>query len=854
MKRLLMSLIFSLAIGSANAVSINQDTDYLPEGTKYDASIPTPASVLGYPVGRWHARHDQLVQYYQALAVASDRVQVKTMGYTHEQRPLLLLTISNPNKLAKLDDLRQQHLNSVERDEAKKDAPLVLWMGYSIHGDESSGANAAMLVAYYLAAALDDEVNQLLDETVIVMEPAINPDGLSRFAQWANMHQGQNRVADAEHREHQQRWPSGRTNHYWFDLNRDWLLLTHPESRARIAEFQQWRPHVLTDFHEMGTDSTYFFQPGVPSRKNPWTPNKNEKLTADLAEYHAATFDRTGQLYFSEEGFDDFYYGKGSTYPDAQGVVGILFEQASSRGHLQESIYGPLSFEQSIQNQVLTSLSTFEGALANKQELLSYQRRFDDQTRKLIEQDDLSGYLLSEADDHSRFRALLDNLRQHKIVVKGLTKDVKRDGKLYKADSSVFVPLNQPLKYRLIKSIFSTRKSFEDNTFYDVSNWNLPLAFNIDFQPVEKGMWRGLPLTDQLNLSQPTQHDLSQDAYAYAFSWQDSQAPALLQDILDAGIQAQLSQKAFSAETGQGVVSFEPGTVIIPKGLQSNDKWRTFVGELATQRDIRLWDIRSGLTPQGPDLGSRTLMMAESPQVLLVGGVGTSQYEVGELWYYFDQVVDMPVSIVDQDRLGHIRLADYSHIYMAEGRYDDLTDKVTEALESWLKQGGTLVVQKGAAKWASDRGWLKADFLDEDDIKAQFNTSELSYGDKDALSGKQRLAGSVFLAEIDTSHPLMMGYQESTLPFMRNSQWIMQKPHQPFTTVASYSDTPLLAGYASNEMEHLLAGKANIVAHDVGQGTIVGITDNLAFRGYWYGTRRILSNALFFDGFIDADG
>jgi len=329
-------VLLYIALSSVSGWSRGQDLNfYLGSEPQFDAAVPRPEEVLGYQVGQWHVRHDQVVAYMQALAQASPRVRLETIGYTHEQRALLHLTISAPANLDKLETLRQQHLALADPGNSAdvNQMPLVVWMGYSIHGNEPSGTNASLLVAYYLAAA--QGIDDLLQNTIIILEPSQNPDGLSRFALWANMHKGQLLIDDANHREHNEGWPSGRTNHYWFDLNRDWLLLQHPESRARIARFHAWRPNILTDAHEMDTGSTFFCQPGIPSRQNPLTPDLNLALTRLIAGYHAAAFNARGVLYFSEQNFDDFYYGKGSTYPDIQGSIGILFEQASSRGLLQ---------------------------------------------------------------------------------------------------------------------------------------------------------------------------------------------------------------------------------------------------------------------------------------------------------------------------------------------------------------------------------------------------------------------------------------------------------------------------------------------------------------------------------------
>jgi hypothetical protein len=837
---------FCLLFISAQAAAVD-DAAYLPADTQYKVGVTTPTQALGASVGEWHVRHDQLANYMQLLASQSDRVSLVETGRTHENRPLYLLAFSSAENQQNLAAIQARHIQELGQS-TNEDDPLIIWMGYSVHGDEPSGSNAALLIAYYLAAGESESIDQLLKDNIVLLDPSVNPDGLSRFAQWANMHKSKNLVADPNHREHQQAWPSGRTNHYWFDLNRDWLLLTHPESRARVNQFHQWRPHVLTDFHEMGTNSTYFFQPGISSRKNPWTPLKNVELTAALGDFHAAALDTTKQLYFTQESFDDFYYGKGSTYPDAHGSIGILFEQASSRGHLQDSDNGTLKFSDTIQNQVTTSLSTFTGALANKQALLDYQVDFAKQTKDLAKEDDLAGYILNEKLDQTRFSKMLEILSAHKIQYFPLSKDVKVDGQIFDTKNSMFVPLDQP-QYRLIKSLFSTRKSFDDNTFYDVSNWNLPLAFNIQYQAVERQ-----PKLDKqpVETAKTVNPELSPGAYAYAFSWQDYQAPKLLQRLLANNVQVKLAGEAFFAQTTQGGMSFSAGAVIVPIALEQPENLLDIIDAQNTGLDISIHSVTSGLTRQGIDLGSRKMRNIALPKVLLVGGRGTSQYELGEVWHYLDQHVDMPVSITDLDQLGKLSLDSYTHMIWVEGTYKQVSEKTVKKIEGWLNEGGILIGQKSAANWFSDKKWLKAGFKSKNEIKLAFETTGLTYKDQEALKAKQRIAGAVFETQLDVSHPLAFGYTSTTLPMFRNSALVMRQTDKPFITVASYVKSPLMAGYAANELQQLIGGSAAIVSHNFGKGKVIGFATNVNFRGVWYGTSRLMSNAIFMAGFINA--
>ena len=333
------TLLFLLL--SSYAINAQTQLDYyLPNNQNYNPNIPTPTEVLGYEVGKWHVSHDKLSEYMRTLAAASDRIQIENRGKTYEDRPLFLLTITSENNHKKLDQIKIDHIALTEPEGENLDTstmPAVVYQGFSIHGNEPSGANAGLLVAYHLAASQSDQVAELLENTVILFDPSFNPDGLQRFSQWANTHKAQNITPDSNDREYTEAWPRGRTNHYWFDMNRDWLPVQLNESKARIASFIDWLPNVLTDHHEMGTNETFFFQPGIQSRVNPLTPKKNQELTMAIGKFHEKALNKIGSLYYTEEDYDDFYYGKGSTYPDVNGSIGILFEQASSRGHAQET-------------------------------------------------------------------------------------------------------------------------------------------------------------------------------------------------------------------------------------------------------------------------------------------------------------------------------------------------------------------------------------------------------------------------------------------------------------------------------------------------------------------------------------
>lgn len=465
-------------------------TYYLPD-IEYNSDIPTPEEFLGFQIGEWHISHDQLWAYCKEIAQKSDRVKLTEYARSHENRPLINLIFSSQDNLENLESIRETHLKLTDHrvsDQINiKKQPLILYQGYSIHGNEASGSNAAMLIAYYLAAGNSKTVNKLLKNTVVIIDPSYNPDGLQRFSTWVNMHRSKHLNPDPNDREFSEEWPGGRTNHYWFDLNRDWLLLVHPESQGRIKNFHHWKPNVLTDHHEMGSNSTFFFQPGVPERTNPNTPQLNQKLTEDIAQYHMKALDAIGSKYFMKERFDDFYYGKGSTYPDANGAIGILFEQASTRGHYKLTDNGSINFPFAIRNQVATSLSTQEAAIKMKKELLEYQRDFYINLQKKIADNPVAGYQFTDPDSKKiyHFCSMLD---QHQIDY------------FKTANDNYYVPLDQK-EYILTKTMFEKVSTFGDSIFYDVSSWTLPLAYDIEYQEVSHAKAASLDLRSPMKVA-----------------------------------------------------------------------------------------------------------------------------------------------------------------------------------------------------------------------------------------------------------------------------------------------------------------------------------------------------------------
>jgi hypothetical protein len=842
MKKLLLVLLTICGFAPLLAQSDINLKYYLPQNIQYDSKIPTPKSVLGYEVGEWHVSHDQLVYYMRAVAKASDRVVLEEYARSHENRPLMILKITSPKNHQNLEQIRKKHLELCDPAKAggvnTDDMPVVVWSGHSIHGNEPSGSNAAILEAYYWAAAQGEAVNKVLDNTVILLDPSFNPDGLHRFSTWVNMHKSKNLVTDPANRELNEVFPRGRTNHYWFDLNRDWLPVQHPESQGRIKKFQEWRPNILTDHHEMGANATYFFQPGVPSRTNPLTPQMNQDLTAEIAKFHGKALDKIGSLYFTKEGFDDYYYGKGSTYPDVQGSIGILFEQASSRGHAQESIHGVLRFPFTIRNQFTTAMSTVEAANALRKKLLDYQKNFHKNAPKG------KSYVFGSSDKGKNYQ-LVKMMQRHKVNVYQSASDVTIKGQKIKKENAYVVPAGQA-QSRLIAAMFQIQTKYKDSLFYDVSAWTMPYAFGVPFQ---EGGSKGDKLEDikfpegKMKWAVDGEHN----EVAYVFRWNNYYAPRALYRLQRKGIKTKVVTESFTFNVEGNSETFGYGSILVPVSVQSMSKNALFkeMQTITKQEGIDVYVLHKGLADQGRDLGSNSIRPLQKPKVMVLAGQGVTSYDVGEVWHLLDTRYAMPTTIVEKHRLRWVDLSKYNVIVMVNGRYNDLAES-TQKIKSWVRKGGTLITIKSANRWAKNVGLASLKYVKKTPSKPKVHP----YVTRRNRRGAQRIGGAIFEANIDITHPIGFGYERDKIAVFRNHELFVNKSSSPYATPVYYTKSPLLSGYISKPNLKLLKNTASIVVSKQGRGVVVSMLDNPNFRAFWYGTNKLFANAMFFGQII----
>ena len=853
MKKLALYLIFEIICLSAwGQVDLPY---YLPEGVSYNPLIPTPASIIGHEVGEWHVSHDRLVNYMLALDKASDRITLEVIGQTYEARPLLLLTITTPKNHQNIEAIRQQHLQITDPAKSSsldiKGMPAVYYLGCSIHGNEPSGANAGLVMAYHLAAAQGPEIEKYLENTVILFDPSFNPDGLTRFSTWANSRRSKLISPDPNDMEHNETWPGGRFNHYWFDLNRDWLVGQMPESQARIKKWQQWRPNVLTDHHEQGTNATFFFMPGEPTRVHPLTPDKNQELTRKMGEYHAKALDQIGSLYFTQEGYDDFYYGKGSTYPDAQGAIGILFEQASSRGHAQESVNGILKFPFTIRNHFVTMLSSLKAVNELREELLNYQRDFYKSNLTEAAKDPVKGYLFGSKDKAKVFH-LGEVLARQQIEFYKPASSSSINGKNFDAESSYVVPLNQS-QYRLIKGMFGKITQFKDSLFYDISSWTLPLAFGLDYEELKTPPTTGEKVTQ---LQMPTGKIIGEKSkYAYVFETYGFYSPRAIYRLVSHGIRTKVSTDPFFHSSGK---KFEPGAIMV--SLDNQDKnpeqIEVYIREIAEKDGIDVYAFNTGLDYRGVSLGSSTFQVLRKPEIAMLvdggsGFTGVSPTDAGEIWHLLDQRFNIPVTCMPIATFNAANLNRYTTIIFPAGTYGSINEGAKEKLKAWIQNGGVVIGFENALNWFTTAGLGKFDMKKDDEKKEA--AKPRPYSDLDEATGAQETSGAIVEADVDITHPLMYGYYSNKMPMFKSNNLFMEKAKGAYANPLTYGSAPLLTGYISKVNYPKMKNTSGIGVSVLGRGRVIGFTEDVAFRAFWFGTNKMLMNAVYYGGFISAE-
>ncbi len=851
MRASFVGLLLSLFALGASAEPISY---YKVEGVSYDAAITTPDAFFGYGLGEKPVRHDVMVGYLRSLAQQSDRITAETIGFSHEGRPILFFTITSPENQARIDEIKAAHKARLVPANADIDGPAVVWLNYGVHGAESSGMDAAIPTLYHLAAAQGEEIDRTLAETVIVMVAIFNPDGHSRRINHVFTFGSEAEVTDPQHAQHNL-WIEARTNHYWFDLNRDWLLLTQPEAQAWIAKWHEWKPNVSADFHEMGSNATYYFHPGEPKRKNELIPDRQRELLAAIAEEHAAWLDGEGELYTSEDGFDNFYIGKGSTYPSVNGAVGILFEAAAARGGAVETDNGERTYAQNIRIHFNTSLTTIEGGRKNRTALRSYQRSFFAGVREEARGLSTKAYVFTTNGDEARLDHFLDLLNRHQIEVFALSRDLEAGGRRYSARSSFIVPLAQS-QFRLVRGVFDRFTEFEENIFYDVSGWTLPLAYDLDYTGLDGVRYNQSLLGNPATARAIAKAAPERATYGYIFDWRDYYAPRALYRFQKADILTRALMEPKTLTIAGQQRRFDRGAIFVPFAGQTIAE--TNIHELAQQvareDGVDIFALTSGnAAAGGGDLGStNSAATVGKPSVLLLFDGGVSRYSAGQLWHLMDHRMNIAVTLRQKDVFPRLDLTKYTHIVLPHG--GALDETATAKLKEWVEAGGVFVATKGASLWAQNALLSEALHGADDETneaKEQAPPLRFDYANKPLKDAEHVIGGAIFESDLDPTHPIAYGHSDRRIATMRAMEDVLKTPKDPVATVALYTDEPLLSGYASDRRLEEIAGTPMLTANPVRRGAVILFADDPSFRATFFGSDKLFLNALFFGGLIE---
>ena len=831
MKNLKLLLVFMLLSNI-----ITSQNYFLEKYEPYNNSILSPEEFLGYEIGFQHTRHDQIVSYLTYLSSVSDKADLINYGKTHEGRNLVILTISSKNNLNRLGEIQKEHLKNTIPGvtvTSNEDLPIIINLGYGVHGNEPSSSEAALLTAYTLVSSKSKKIEKFRQNSVVFIDPTINPDGRDRHTQWANQNKSINLVADEYDSEHNEAWPKGRTNHYWFDLNRDWLLAVNPESRGKLKWFHTWYPNVVTDFHEMGTNSNYFFEPMKTNASvRPLIPAENYNvLSPKFAEYYVKALDSIGSFYYTKESFDETYPGYGSSYPDVQGGLAILFEQASSRGHLQETNYGTISFGFTIRNQYLSSLATVEAAVDNKKMLRDYQKRFFDSSLKEFKDEKVKAYEFGDLYDQNRTKAFIDKLLIHKV-------------KVYQSKDKYVVPVNQR-QSRMVKNFFETYDKYVDSVFYDASAWSMSNFYNMKSKKLKSFTAESEVLSTK-DLVKNVK--VNKSNYSYILDWDDYNSVATLNYLQKNNLITYSAFKPFSVKVNEtkSIKNFNYGSILIPVSKQkiSSEELYEIIKTAQEKFNVPIFNSESGFSIKGIDLGSNNFRINKPVKVALVVGEGVNSYEAGEVWHLLDTRIGMPLSKIRLNQFSRVSLDKYTTMIMVSGSYNQLNKNDIEKINDWVEKGNTLITIAKGSSWAINKKLVKESLLEptKDSIFSRKN-----YVNAAENIGRERIGGAILSVDLDLTHPLSFGYRDSSIPVYKNNNVFINKTKDHYSSVGVYSKDPHIDGYISEKnIKNNFKNTASLIVSKLGSGRVIIFADNPNFRGSWYGTNKLFLNAIFF--------
>lgn len=824
----------------------------------YDSSIPSPAEFLGYELGEEYTFHHQVMDYFEKLAELSDKITFHEYARTYENRSVNYAIISSAENHSNLGQIKNQNLK-VANDPASvqvSNEPVVVWMSYNVHGNEPSSSEAAMQTAYRLVASTDSETQNWLENAVVIIDPMINPDGRDRYVYWYKSSQANVLNVNASDLEHDEIWPGGRTNHYWFDLNRDWTWLVHPESRGRINVYQQWMPQVHIDFHEQGFNNNYFTMPGTTPR-NHELPADYEKWADVFGRGAIEEFDKAQVNFETRERFDFFYPGYGSSYPSIMGGIGMLAEQGghSRGGRAVETNDGyVLTLRQRVFDHYKNGISIVKTSVENREALVKY---FQDARSQKTQKGDTKAYILpNNANDYTY--DVVNLMLKQGVQVEQANDDFSvrnafsywdgnASSRSFKAGDFI-IKTDQPA-HLFINTLMRRQLEIKDSVMYDMSTWSAPLAYNLDAAWTTSDVRVNSSPIDEMVIH-PNGITNGNAQYAYVVDWNQRNAPKALAHLWKHGYKVRSAEKGFTKDG----VEYSRGSLVVLLGRNKNKAQNIHqdMKTIADYADVKVAGFNTGRMDAGSDLGSPSMRPVNKPRVGLMMDSGFNSYTAGQIWFLFDQWTEFGIDRIRSGSVGGINLNDYDVIILPGGfgLNGIFNDNSRDRLKDWVRNGGTLVATEGATSWLtkSQSGITSAELFEVDDDKDEDKIDPAGYTrykDQEDSSGLKRIPGSAFKAMIDNSHPLAFGMKDKlySLKFSTNAL----KPDPAFSSVGYYmkdADEVLASGYASMENKEKAAGKAFAAVQEMGSGNVVFLMDNTQYRMFWVGPARMMQNAV----------
>ena len=822
MQKLLFSVFITLGIISST----------------FSQNIPSPDNFLGYKIGTQFSRHHQVIDYFKAVEKAiPNQVKIEKYGETYERRGLHLAYISSPENIAKLDDIRKSNIAQIGLLDRKFQNILnpdvaIVWLSYNVHGNEASSSEAAMLTLYKLLTEKQDWLNN----TVVIIDPAVNPDGRDRYVNWFNKTASQPYNIDQQASEHNEPWPGGRPNHYLFDLNRDWAWASQIESASRLKAYNKWMPHIHVDFHEQGINEPYYFAPAAEPFHEVISDFQRNFQT-EIGKNHAKYFDKEGWLFFTRERFDLFYPSYGDTYPTYMGAIGMTYEQGghgraglgilNDEGHI-------LTLVERLTHHTTTGLSTVEIASKNAKKLNA-------EFSKFFENSDLKykSYVLNGNED--KIENLKQFLNKHDIQFENATKG-KANGYNYKTgnqgslntdNNSLVVHTNQP-KGKMVKVLFEPNAKLTDSLTYDITAWSLPYANGLNaIASTTKVLSQKLPEKES--------YQLLQDAYGYVSDWNSMKDAKFLASLLKANFRVRFTEKAFNSNGKE----FERGSLIITKG--DNVKLKNmlqFLNEISKKHDKKLTTINSGFSNRKPDIGSPDIKLINKQKIAVLSGKGTSSLNYGAIWHFFEQQLQYPLTSINTDNLSRTNLDKYNILIIPSGYYNSiLNESNMKKLKNWVRSGGKVIaIENALQSFAGKKGFnLKRkeseDFDDE-------SSNLIPYAQRERQYANNMITGAIFKTEIDNTHPMAFGYSQNyfTLKLGSTAYNLLDDGYN----VGHIYDTKVFSGFVGKNALNKLDNTLVFGEERMGSGSFIYMVDNPLFRSFWENGKLFFVNSLFF--------